>query len=86
MKKFDELNVCNSTIFDYVGVELRTVDDPYIADDGVNVFYKALAVDTHNRLYEIQWDIIANDFEQLQDESEACNWEEPTKVIPLYTT
>lgn len=79
MKTFNELNAFNSTIIEWEGIELRTIQDPYLADD----VYKSVAVDSDNNEYEITWEINHPDFENLEDESEACDWDNPLTVVSL---
>lgn len=79
MKNFNELNAFNSTIIEWEGIELRTTQDPYLNNDE----YTAIAVDSKNNEYEITWEINHPDFENLEDESEACDWENPIKVVRL---
>lgn len=76
--KFEDLDEMNSTIIEWEGMELRTTQDPYVAADGDT--YKASAVDEENNEYNVIWEI--TDYE-TSDESDACNWDEPIKVIKL---
>ena len=76
---YSKLNDYNSTIIEFDGTELRTVDNPYL--DG-NV-YKAIAVDQYDNQYQITWKINHPDFENLEDESEACDWDKPVEVEKL---
>jgi hypothetical protein len=76
---FNKLNDYNSTIIVYDGVELRTIDNPYLDSD----VYKAIAVDKFDNKYEIVWTINHPDFENLEDESESCDWDNPASVEKL---
>ncbi|MGG3987467.1 hypothetical protein [Bacillus smithii] len=78
MKTFDELNVTNSTIFEWEGKELRTVQDPYVSDDGDT--YTAVAIDENNNEYQVYWEVINSD---TTDESETCDWDKPIEVVKL---
>lgn len=79
MKKFSELNVFNSTIIRFEEMELRTIHDPYLDND----VYKTVAVDQHDNQYEIVWEINHPNFDELEDESEACDWDKPISVVSL---
>ena len=79
MSKFNELNSRNSTILEWEGVELRTIQNPYLNDDT----YKATAIDHNDDEYEIVWEINHPDFDSLEDESEACDWDSPSSVEKL---
>lgn len=81
MSKFAELNNRNSTIITVEGIEYRTTQHPYLADNGEQ--YVAQAVDMHDNEYTITWDINHPDFENLEDESEACDWDNPVSVDVL---
>ena len=76
---FNKLNEHNSTIIEFEGTELRTIDNPYLDDD----VYKAIAVDQYDNKYQITWEIIHPDFDELTDESEACDWDKPVEVEKL---
>jgi predicted DNA-binding protein len=78
-KMFNKLNETNSTIIEFDGTELRTVDNPYLDGD----VYKAIAVDQYDNKYQITWEIIHPDFNELTDESEACDWDNPVSVEKL---
>ena len=76
---FNKLNEYNSTIIEFDGTELRTIDNPYLDGD----VYKAIAVDQYDHKYQITWEITHPDFENLEDESEACDWDNPVSVEKL---
>ncbi|PSL41689.1 hypothetical protein B0H94_1182 [Salsuginibacillus halophilus] len=78
MKKFEELNENNSTIVEVNGVEYRTVQDPYVGDDGDE--YHATALDINNNEYLITWEVV---HPETTDESEACDWKNPDEVRAL---
>lgn len=77
MNKYSTLNEFNSTIFVWGGQEFRTIQDPYVSDDGSQ--YKALAVDVFDNEYVVLWDVTNPD---TTDESEACHWDNPVSVTP----
>ena len=81
MTNFKDLNVTNSTIIELEGKEYRTTQEPFVNDEGTE--YKAHAVDEANNEFMIVWDINHSDFENLEDESEACDWDNPVRVIKL---
>lgn len=84
MKKFEELNVTNSTIVFMDGDEIRTTQDPYITEQegwfDDKPFYKAHGVDDENNEYIIYWKIVD---EETTDESNACDWENPSFIEAL---
>ena len=76
MKRYNSLNARNSTMFDFEGMELRTVQDPYIDGD----IYRAIAVDPEDNEYEVKWEITNPD---TTDESESCDWDHPISVVKI---
>ncbi|MED5094512.1 hypothetical protein [Bacillus safensis] len=76
--KFENLNDTNSTIVTFEGREYRTTQNPFVNKDGTH--YLAKALDQSNNEYLIKWKITHEDYENLEDESEACDWENPVKV------
>ena len=79
IKMFETLNETNSTIVTVDGTELRTTQEPYLNGDN----YTANAVDQDDNEYKIIWEINHPDFENLEDESEACDWDNPVSVEKL---
>jgi predicted DNA-binding protein len=79
IKMFETLNETNSTIVTVDGTELRTTQEPYLNGDT----YTANAVDQYDNKYQITWEIIHPDFNELTDESEACDWDNPVSVEKL---
>ena len=79
IKMFETLNETNSTIVTVDGTELRTTQEPYLNGDN----YTANAVDQDDNEYKIIWEITHPDFENLEDESEACDWDNPVSVEKL---
>lgn len=76
--EFNNLDQTNSTIVISGGKELRTTQDPYVIDNGET--YRAMAIDQENNPYMIEWEVNHPDFENLEDESEACDWNNPITV------
>lgn len=67
----------------FEGKEYTLIQDAYI--DGVpgeKPFYRANAVDTEGKLYEIRWDVKDN-WEEIEDESEMCDWDSPKGVFAV---
>ena len=46
----------------------------------INNKYTAAAKDKNGDLYVVQWEITAEDFDSLTDESEACDWDNPISI------
>lgn len=78
MSKYSTLNEFNSTIFVWGGQEFRTIQDPYVSDDGSQ--YKALAVDALDNEHIVCWQVIDSG---ATDESESCDWDNPVSVTPV---
>ncbi|PIK28338.1 hypothetical protein [Bacillus pumilus] len=76
---FQELNQYNSTIVIFKGKEYRTIQNPYATDD--KNFYIAHALDENNEEHEIAWLITHEDYKNLEDETLACDWDNPYSVI-----
>ena len=73
--EYSKLSIGNSTIVKFEGKEYRSIQDPYINDDGTA--YKAHAVDQHDNEYMIEWEVVYPDHENGDD---GCLWESPVKV------
>lgn len=58
------------------GVGYKLVQEPYVSDDGKT--YQA-AAETKGGEYMIFWNVIGN-LDEIEDESEACDWENPSHV------
>ena len=54
--------------------------DAYIDSDGSRDYYTAHAVDADNNEYYIIWDIVDA---ESDDESNACDWENPSDIISI---
>ncbi|MGG0029516.1 hypothetical protein ABEX92_16780 [Bacillus safensis subsp. osmophilus] len=78
---FESLNINNSTIVFFEGVEYRTTQNPYVNDEGTQ--YEATAINRDNEQVLIEWEITYQDYKNLEDESDACDWDNPSKVIRL---
>lgn len=76
MTQFEKLNAMNSTVVEVEGVEYKTTQDPYVTDAGDQ--YQAHAVDADDKEYLIIWDVVNED---VEDESDACDWDEPSSVV-----
>lgn len=85
MKSFNELNVFNSTIIDWEGKELRTIQDPYSDyDDQLDTrIYIGHALDSEGNEYKVVWEQLESFEYENADESEACDWENPKSVEKL---
>lgn len=78
---FESLNTNNSTIVSFEGVEYRTTQNPYVNDEGTH--YEATAINKDNEQVLIEWEITHQDYKNLEDESDACDWDNPSRVIRL---
>ncbi|MFE5473852.1 hypothetical protein [Bacillus safensis] len=76
--KFENLHETNSTIIKFEGREYRTIQNPFINKDRTH--YLAKALDQANNDCLIKWKINHNDYENMEDYSEVCDWENPVKV------
>lgn len=64
----------------FEGREYTLQQDAYI--DGVagdTPVYKAMALDDEGNEYEVTWEVVDH-WEELEDESEMCDWENPVSV------
>ena len=59
--------------------ELTLTNEAYLDND----MYSAHATDKNKNEYMVHWEIIADDFENLTDESNACDWENPVYITAL---
>lgn len=75
MTNYTDLNEKNSTIIEWNGKELRTIQDPHITDDGAQ--YVANALDAEGNEYIITWEVTNY---ETTDESESCDWDNPTGI------
>ncbi len=42
-------------------------------------YYRAMAIDQEGNEYEVTWEVVEN-WEQIEDESEMCDWDSPASV------
>jgi len=59
---------------------LTLTQDAYMTSNGSRDYYRAHAVDANNNEYYIIWDIVDAD---CDDESNACDWANPSDVISI---
>lgn len=58
---------------------INLTQDAYINDNGNT--YTAQAADKNGNTYTVCWDVLDSiDIDTLEDESEACDWENPSTV------
>jgi hypothetical protein len=83
MNRYEKLNVLNSTLFDWEGKELRTLENPYIdGEQGQRPYYRAIALDAEENEHEVIWDVF-DGWEDITDESSICDWDNPISVTKL---
>lgn len=89
MKKFEDLNERNSTLFYWKGEKiagkplmLGTIQDPYPSDwnNGEPLTYEAIALDVFENHYKVIWEVVDP---EITDESSICDWDNPIKVEKL---
>lgn len=66
----------------FEGKEYKLIQEAYIDGTHDKPFYRANAVDDRGKLYEIRWSVKDN-WEEIEDESEMCEWDSPTSVTEL---
>jgi hypothetical protein len=72
---------------EYKGKTLTLMQDAFLAGGEMdNEHYEAQAKDENGNEYTIFWEITAENFEDLQDESDACDWDVFTVSPEIYTT
>lgn len=61
---------------------LNFVQDPYITSDiDGYVWYQAVATDKDGNEYMVVWDILPGfNIDDIEDESEACDWDNPASI------
>ena len=64
------------TTITYNNATLTLTQQAYYAGD----VYEALATDTMGNQYLVKW---TNERPEAEDESDACNWDQPVAVIKL---
>lgn len=66
--------------FNHNGKTITLIQDAY-ADGGIDhTYYTAAAEDADGNQYQVNWTITHPDFESLEDESEACDWDNPSSI------
>jgi hypothetical protein len=58
------------------GITVQLTQPAYISDSGDT--YQANAEDVEGNLYHVYWDVVDS---ETGDQSAACNWETPSKII-----
>lgn len=79
IEKYVEENNNYGTV-EFEGKQYTLTQQPYIdgkMDD--RPYYKAIAVDKNGNEHEVVWDVVDN-WEEIEDESESCDWDEPESV------
>jgi len=71
-----------TTTYNYNGKTIKLTQEPYIAS---TAHYEASAIDVDGDIYRVTWDIIldAEDAADCTDESNMCNWDNPTLIAKL---
>lgn len=62
------------------GKEITLVQEPYI--DGVageRPYYRAVGTDAEGNEYKVIWDVV-DGWEDIEDESDMCDWDSPASV------
>ena len=62
--------------------DLTLTQDAYLEDD----FQSAHATDKEGNEYMVHWEITADDFENLEDQSAACDWDNPIFITKIQET
>ncbi|AWP25246.1 MULTISPECIES: hypothetical protein [Paenibacillus] len=77
MRRFNEINVHNSTVIEWEGKLLITTQDPYPTDEGK--MYTALAIDEDGNKYILVWDNI----DPLAVEKSKNHWDQPSGITRI---
>lgn len=84
MTKFSDLIGPHGATIEWKGKRMQTTDVPYVMQVGEELYahemYNAPALDEDGNEYVIYWEITDA---ETTDESEACDWANPTSVIPM---
>lgn len=90
MLKFEEVGEKFGYEIKWEGKILRLTQDAYIDDRHYGDFrddshrYTAIAVDKEDNKHRLYWNVLDEEgFSELEDESLACDWDNPTSVIKL---
>lgn len=76
--RFEEYSLNPQFLFN--GEIITPTEESYLT---TNNLYQASATDSNGEKYMIEWKITHPDFENLEDEEEACNWTEPSKIYKI---
>jgi len=63
--------------------DLQLTQNAYVTGSLEAPYYTAHALDKDGNEYEVRWKIICDDFDNLEDESNACNWAKPSSITKL---
>lgn len=68
---------------EFEGKTIKTNQEPFI--DGMSdekPIYKAYGEDQEGNEYIITWNVVDH-YEEIEDESEMCNWDKPSGLMKL---
>ena len=60
---------------------LKLTQRPYIDSIGSDPYYTALAIDIQGNDYTVIWDIIIDDPDSWDDNSNMCDWDSPSEIF-----
>lgn len=67
--------------------DLKVIEQATLCDDGKRyVAYASTQADDHpdfEYTHKVFWDITLDDFENCDDQSNACNWDAPSEIVEL---
>lgn len=66
--------------FNHNGQTITLTEEAHVCGTYEQPYYIALAEDEEGNRYEVNWMVTHPDFENLEDESEACDWDIPTSI------
>ena len=64
----------------YLDKVLTLKEEAYITGSNDDVYYLASATDADGNDYLVRWEIIVDDVDALDDESDACDWDVYTVI------
>lgn len=74
LKKLE--NEFGSIIRESDELKIYLTQNAYIESNGKNTWYQAVAIDKDENEYRVTWEIYDHiDINQIEDESDACNWD-----------
>lgn len=80
--RFEEYSLIQQFLFN--GEIITPIEQAnFTVDDFGNILYQAPATDKEGNNYYIEWEITHPDFDNLEDEGEACDWTEPSKIYKI---